>query len=162
VSYRRSGSSSFFEEIERKKKRRRREKGDISLKKEVSKLFESVGLEAEVDAEVGACRVDVLITYGGRRLAVVCRQYEMDSSTIRDLINEWCWRKREMGLDGVLLVLMGCDVRWEHEKLARKCGIKIWDEEKFYELLSEAVEGRERVRDKVLIEAGLEEFNGLL
>jgi len=89
------------------------------------------------------------------RLGIECKQYEKSSLAVKSLIHEWDSKNKELEFDQILLILVGCNVNDEHRLLATKYGIKIWDEEKFNRLFSEAIEKRKAIKDMVLLEAGL-------
>jgi len=75
---------------------------------------------------------------------------------VRDLIYEWATKKRELGLDKVLLVIVGCEVKPVNKMLASKHGIAIWDENDFERFFTKAIEYREVAKDDVLRSIGIE------
>ena len=133
-------------------------KGSL-LERDVARLFRLVGLNPQLNVKLNNYEIDVLVVYQGRRIAVECKQYERASLTVRNLIHEWHSKSEELGLK-VILILVGIKVKPEDLELAERYGIVIWDEEKFDKLFNEAIESREAVRDKILLDVGIEPIEG--
>ena len=133
-------------------------KGSL-LERDVARLFRLVGLNPQLNVKLNDYEVDVLVIYQGRKIAVECKRYESASLTVRNLIHEWHSKGEELGLK-VILVLAGIKIKPEELELAKRCGIVVWDEEKFDRLFNEAIELREAVRDKILLEVGIEPIEG--
>jgi len=133
-------------------------KGSL-LERDVARLFRLVGLNPQLNVKLNNYEVNVLVIYQGRKIAVECKQYESASLTVRNLIHEWRSKSEELGLK-VILVLAGIKIKPEDLELAKRYCIAIWDEEKFDRLFNEAIELREAVRDKILLEVGIEPIEG--
>ncbi len=134
-------------------------KGSL-LERDVARMFRLIGFKPQLNARVDGYEIDVLVNIQGRMIAVECKQYERGSLNVSNLIHEWSSKGKVLGFQKVVLVIVGYKVKKEHFELAEKCGVAIWDEEKFEELFSEAIERRLDARDKILLEIGLEPFEG--
>lgn len=134
-------------------------KGSL-LERVVAKMFWLIGLKPQLNVKIDGYEIDVFVNYQGRKIAIECKQYEKGSLNVRNLIHEWSSKSKELGLYKTILVIAGYRIKQEDLALARRCGVVIWDEEKFDGLFSEAIDKREAAKDKILLEIGLEPFEG--
>jgi len=125
------------------------------LERDVARLFRLIGLKPKINQKIDDYEIDVLVHFKGMKLGIECKQYERSSLAIRNLIHEWDSKNKELKLDKILLVLVGCNITDRDRQLAKKYGITIWDDQKFDELFSKVIERREAIKDEVLLEAGL-------
>jgi len=163
-----TGSSCSFEECPLRKGDFIRSKHETRvvlrrgslLERDVARMFRLIGIEPQLNVRIDGYEIDVLVIYQGRKIAIECKQYEKSRPRVRNLIHEWHSKSKELGVHKVLLVIAGYRIREKDEELAKKYGITLWDEEKFDELFSEAIERREAARDKILLEIGIEPCEG--
>lgn len=132
-----------------------RKRSGSLLERDVARIFKLIGLKPKLNEKIGNYEIDVLVYFKGIKLGIECKQYEKSSLAIRNLIHEWNSKSKELKLDKVLFVLVGCNITDKDRQLAKKYGITIWDGQKFEELFSKAIEKREAVKDEILLEAGV-------
>lgn len=125
------------------------------LEKTVKKLFELGGFKPELNKVINGYEIDVYVRYKTIDLIIECKQYEKSTLALRNLIHQWDSKNKEIKATKVLLVVVGIPISERDLNLAKKYGITIWDETKLSELLDEAIEKRDGVKNKILIEAGL-------
>jgi len=126
------------------------------LERDVARIFSLIGLRPSLNVRLDGHEIDILVAYDGMKIAVECKQYESGRLGVRDLIYEWATKKRELGLDKVLLVIVGCEVKPVNKMLTSKHGIAIWDENDFERFFTKAIEYREVAKDDVLRSIGIE------
>ncbi|MEM3815634.1 MAG: hypothetical protein QW341_02160 [Candidatus Bathyarchaeia archaeon] len=126
------------------------------LERDVARIFSLIGLKASLNVRLDGHEIDILVTYDSMKIAVECKQYESGRLGVRDLIYKWATKRRELGLDKVLLVVVGHEVKPAERMLAGKYDITIWDEEDFERAFMEAINRKEGARDYVLKSMGIE------
>lgn len=125
------------------------------LESNVARLFKLSGFKPKLNQKINDYEIDVFVKYKSIKLGIECKQYEKSSIAIRNLIHEWDSKNRELKFDKILLILVGCNVSDKHRDLAKRYGISIWDTTKFNDLFDEVIEKRDKLKNKLLIEAGL-------
>jgi len=125
------------------------------LERNVSRLFRLVGFKPELNKKIDDYEIDVFVKYKTKKIGIECKQYERSSLAIRNLIHQWESKNKELRLNKILLVLVGCTVTDKNMELAKKYGISIWDTEKFDNLFEEALKKREKIKGKLLLELDL-------
>ena len=138
----------------RKRKKSYKRRGTL-LEKNVAWLFSTLGFETKTNVRIKNHEVDVIVKSNGKSLAVECKQYEKSHLTVRNLIYEWAVKRQILGVDRVLLVLWGCNVKDQDRKIAEKLNISIWDEEDFEKIFNLALERKNAARDYISKEFGL-------
>lgn len=131
------------------------QRGGSLLEKNVARLFRLAGFKPQLNKKIDDYEIDVFLQYKSIRLGIECKQYERSSLAVRNLIHEWNSKNKELRLDKILFVLVGCKTNDRDMELAEKYGIVIWNTEKFNELFNEAIEKRGKLKNKLLVEAGL-------
>lgn len=122
----------------------------------MEKILDLSGFNPTLRADVAGYEIDVLLDYKTLRVAFECKQYEKSNLTVRNLIHEWDGKQREIGVDRVVLVLVGVNIGEDDYELAEKRDITIWDGEDVEELLDRALEGGENIKEEILTKASLE------
>lgn len=130
-------------------------RGGSLLERNVARLFRLGGFGPELNKKIHGYEIDVFIQYKSVKLGVECKQYERSSLATRNLIHEWDSKNKELNLDRILLVIVGCDITGKDRDLAKRYGITIWDTEKFDGLFEETIKRRDKMKNKLLLEAGL-------
>ncbi len=131
-------------------------RGGSFLESSVLKLFKLAGFEAETNVRLSGYEVDVYVKYGTLDIIVECKQRDSGGLNIRNLIHQWESKNKEIGASKILLVVTGVNITHDARELANKYDIAIWDEDKLENLIDEAIDKKSLVRDKILIEMGLE------
>lgn len=133
------------------------------LERNVKKILSSAGFDPELRADLDGYEIDVYVEYKSERIVFECKQYERGSLTVRNLIHQWSGKQEELGVDRVVLVLVGVSVSEDDYKLAEKRDIEIWRGEKVDSLLDDVVDGKSNLREKILLDLDLrsdEEIEG--
>ncbi len=138
----------------RKSKKSYKRRGTL-LERNVAWLFSTLGFDTKTNVRIKNHEIDVIVRSNGKSLAVECKQYEKSHLTVRNLIYEWATKRQILGVDRVLLVLWGCNVKDEDRKLAKRLNISIWDEEDFEKIFNLALERKKAARDYISKEFGL-------
>jgi len=139
----------------RGKKRKSYKKRGTLLERNVAWLFSTLGFDTKTNVQIKNHEIDVIVRSNGKSLAIECKQYEKSHLTVRNLIYEWATKRQILGVDRVLLVLWGSNVKDEDRKLAERLNISIWDEEDFEKIFNLALERKNAARDYILKEFGL-------
>ncbi|MEX0621818.1 MAG: hypothetical protein WD187_02410 [Candidatus Woykebacteria bacterium] len=130
------------------------------LERTVEQILRLVGLNPLLNQIREGYEIDVTFEYSGKKVAMECKQYERSTLAVRNLIHQWDSKNRELNFDKIVLVLIGSEISDKDYQLAKKYDISIWDESKLTSLLNEAIEGKTKVKDKVLEQIGLEVEKG--
>lgn len=133
------------------------------LEKNVEKILSSAGFDPQLRADLDGYEIDVYVEYKSERIAFECKQYQRGSLTVRNLIHQWNGKQEELGVDRVVLVLVGVSVSEDDYELAENRELEIWRGEKVDSLLDEVVDGTTNLREKILLDLDLgsdEEIEG--
>jgi len=125
------------------------------LERNVKKILSSAGFDPQLRADLDGYEIDVYVEYKSERIVFECKQYQRGSLTVRNLIHQWSGKQEELGVDRVVLVLVGVSVSEDDYELAEKREIEIWRGEKVDSLLDDVVDGATNLREKILSELGL-------
>lgn len=133
------------------------------LERNVKKILSSAGFDPQLRTDLGGYEIDVYVEYKSERIVFECKQYQRGSLTVRNLIHQWSGKQDELGVDMVVLVLVGVSVNEDDLELAEKRDIEIWRGEKVDSLLDDVVDGTTNLREKILLDLDLgsdEEIEG--
>lgn len=133
------------------------------LERNVKKILSSAGFDPRLRADLEGYEIDVYVEYKSERIIFECKQYERSSLTVRNLIHQWNGKQEELGVDRVVLVLVGVSVSEDDFELSEKRDIQIWQGEKVDSLLDDVVDGTTNLREKILLDLDLgndEEIEG--
>ncbi len=155
---RRYAYENIVKDEEQTSKRRRKYKKGSLLENNAAWLFSMLGLKVQKNVKIEGHEIDVLVSYGNRKIAVECKQYERSRIVVRNLIYQWNTKKSILKLDKVLIIIWGCEIRRDDFELAKKLGITIWDEQNFEKFFKLAVDKKEAARDEILAAIGLKEM----
>jgi hypothetical protein len=125
------------------------------LERNVKRILSSAGFNSQLRADLDGYEIDVYVEYKSERIVFECKQYQRGSLTVRNLIHEWSGKQEELGVDKVVLVLVGVSVSEEDIELAAKRDIQIWQGEKVDALLDDVVDGTTNLREKILLDLDL-------
>lgn len=125
------------------------------LERNVELLLRLSGFNPQLNRICNGYEIDVFLRYKNLKIAFECKQYERSTLTIRNLIHQWNSKNKELNFDGIVLVLVGCDISSKDYQLAKKYGIIIWDEQRLTNLLDSAIEKKMENRDTTLKEMGI-------
>ena len=125
------------------------------LERNVKKILSSAGFDPRLRADLEGYEIDVYVEYKSERIIFECKQYERSSLTVRNLIHQWNGKQEELGVDRVVLVLVGVSVSEDDFELAEKRDIQIWRGEKVDSLLDDIVDGTTNLREKILLDLDL-------
>jgi penicillin-binding protein-related factor A (putative recombinase) len=120
------------------------------LEKNVERLLRLSGLSPERNVIINTYEIDVFVIYKNKRIAFECKQYEKSGLTVRNLIHQWESKNRELELDKIVLVLVGCDISEKDYDLAKKYNITIWNEGTLDKLSEIAIEKKEDALKEVI------------
>jgi len=133
------------------------------LESNLKKILSSAGFDPELRAELEGYEIDVYVEYKSEQIVFECKQYQRGSLTVRNLIHQWSGKQEELGVDVVVLVLVGVSVSEDDYELAEKRDIQIWRGDKVDSLLDDVVDGTTNLREKILLDVDLgsdEEIEG--
>jgi len=125
------------------------------LERNVEQLLKLSGLNPQINRFFNGYEIDVFLRYKNKLVAFECKQYERSTLAIRNLIHQWDSKNKELKLDKVVLVIIGCDISQTDYDLAEKYSITIWNENKLTYLLDNAIEKKEDNLNTVLRAIGL-------
>ncbi len=125
------------------------------LERNVKKILSSAGFNPRLRADLEGYEIDVYVEYKSERIIFECKQYERSSLTVRNLIHQWSGKQEELGVDKVVLVLVGVSVSEDDYELAERRDMKIWEGETVNNLLDEALEEEEGLKERILRRLGL-------
>jgi len=125
------------------------------LERNVRKILDSAGFNPELRKKIDSYEVDVYFEYETLEVVFECKQYEKSNLTVRNLIHQWSGKQDEIGVDKVVLVLVGVSITEDDLELAEDKGIEIWDGEDVERLLNKAVDEESEFKDIIFSEIGL-------
>lgn len=135
--------------------------GTNLLERNIRKILELSGFEPELRVKQDSYEIDVFMQYQGLYIAFECKQYEKSNLTVRNLIHQWKGKQEEIGLDKVVLVIVGSNIAESDYELAEKKDITIWDGDKVDKLMEEAIERKADFQNNILSEIGLTDLPDL-
>jgi len=125
------------------------------LERNVEQLLKLSGLNPQINRFFNGYEIDVFLRYKNKLVAFECKQYERSTLAIRNLIHQWDSKNKELKLDKVVLVIIGCDISQTDYDLAEKYSITIWNENKLTHLLDNAIDKKEDNLKMVIKAIGL-------
>ena len=126
------------------------------LESYVGKILKKAGFNPQLRIHLGGYEIDVYVEYKSVRIAFECKQYQRSRLTVRNLIHEWSGKQEELGVEKVVLVLVGMNVSETDYELAERKGIAIWRGSKVETLLDGVIDGASNTRERILLDLGLD------
>jgi len=106
-----------------------------SIEKQVEKIFSSAGFKTKRNVKYKindeTYEVDVLAKTGGVKIAIDCVEYKGSKREISDRIFKWSAKKKNIGVDRILIIAYGQKVSEGMKEFAKGWGIIIWDTDDF-------------------------------
>lgn len=125
------------------------------LERNLDKILDSAGFNPELRKKVDGYEIDVYLEHKNLEVVFECKQYEKSNLTVRNLIHQWEGKQKKLGVDKVVLVLVGISFTEEDLELAEETDIKIWNGDDVERLLNKSMETDENFRKEILAEIGL-------
>ena len=107
------------------------------FEKELARTLRMAGLKPKANLKIRGYDVGVYIQAKGSKIGFNCR-YCRDSKEVRAFLHEWASKKRDVGLDKIVLIIVGSDINYGVERLAKRHELTIWDSDVFEDLIKKA------------------------
>jgi len=133
---------------------------ETSTGKQVEKIFSSAGFKTKRNVKYKindeTCEVDVLAKTGGVKIVIDCVENMGSEEEIVSRISKWSAKKKNIGVDRILIVAYGQKVSEWMKRFVKEKGIIIWDTDDFDNYCKLSFKYPESIYTKIIHEANIE------
>lgn len=104
-----------------------RQKGD-SLELAIKHIFNIAGFKTERNVFIANYEIDVKASIGDRTIIIECKNYQVGSLTIRNIIHQWNSKNEIIKAHKIIIVLAGLEIKSTDYQLANEFNIELWSQ----------------------------------
>jgi len=117
------------------------------LEQNIGSLFKKIGFDVNYNKKKFGFEVDVHAFKKGYDIIIECKEYQHSHITIQSYLHQWSSKGRKAGVDKIVLVIWGQDIKDHELKEAKELGVYLWDK-KIIDKLSN-IEDRQKLKEEI-------------